>query len=75
MAKDVKGRKVVSIPPEMWQEFSALARVRNDSVAALVREVLAAYLDENRRGVEAALSFEKSYQTSLFEFREKNSVN
>lgn len=67
-------RKAVSIPPDMWQELSALAAVRANSTAALVREVMTEYLDNHRREVNDALEIVGNYQSTLEAFRQKNSA-
>ena len=38
-----KTRKIVSIPPEMWDSLSAMAAVKGTSTAGLVRKILADY--------------------------------
>lgn len=67
-------KKVISIPLGTYEQLKALATFKDTSIAALAREVLSNYLEENAADVEKALGFLAAQRNSLEELRKESAA-
>lgn len=67
-------RVAITVPPEIYKKFVALATVEGKPIAAFVRAVLSEYLDRRAVDVEKAMQFVDAQKKSLEDFRAKNSL-